>query len=453
MDYTKIRGEYWIECLNFKEFFENIEGQHTTMQVHIPMPSQVEILSNLFHKQGLELKPVGGAVRDYLFAHFHGDIKKYNPKDVDLATNASPDQVESLLQSPEAQRYGIKVIPKGKAFGVISAVFPLDPTDPSKNQEYEIATYREEWYDPEGPGRRPDDVRFSTAAADAKRRDLTMNALFYDPKSQQVIDYNVNAEGKGQGIEDIRNRIARFVGNPRERIREDKLRILRLIRFFSRYNPGEIAQHMDQETLRAIEDFKHLAGVSPERITNEFLGGLEKAINPVNYLKNYMSVGRDSVSHPYGLLSMVFPNMKIDVGDIDRIGHVKNPKAILAWLLKGNSDVVRKLRDSKYPSDIFDVVDFLLKIYRFNPNNVSGLLSKRDIYKQEKNEKSRHEKKSIMQKDIMDFAKIANMEDVLGHFVNYQRQANAKDFMHLKGAEIGKAMANHETNAYLKSMG
>lgn len=442
-----------MTTFRFREFLENKENEYTSMQVNIPMPSQVNILIDLFHKHEFELKPVGGAVRDYLFAHFHGNVKKYSPKDIDLATNATPDQVEKILESPDARRYGIKVIPKGKAFGVISAVFPPDPAAPEKNQEYEIATYREEWYDPEGPGRRPDNVKFSTAAADAKRRDLTMNALFYDPKNQQVIDYNVNDEGKGQGIEDIQNRTARFVGNPRERIREDKLRILRLIRFFSRYNPGEMTQHMDKETIKAIEDFKHLAGVSPERITTEFVGGLEKSINPVNYLKNYMTIGRDNASHPYGLLSMVFPNMKIDVGDIDKIGNTKNPKAVLAWLLKSNPEVTKKLRDLKYPSDIFDVVNFLLKLYRFDPKNISTLLNKRDIYKQEKDTELRDKKKSIMQKDIMDFAKIANMENKLGHFVNYEPQAKAKDFMHLKGAEISKAMANKEINAYLSSLG
>lgn len=435
--------------ISFRKFLEAQEDEHFSMQMEVPLPPDVTTLSNLFHQKGFELRPVGGAIRDYLFAHFHGDVRKYDPKDIDLATNAQPNQVIQILESPEAQRFGIKVFPKGVSFGVISAVL--------NGKEYEIATYREEWYDPEGPGRRPDQVKFSSAAKDAKRRDLTMNALYYDPATKQIIDYN-----KGQGVEDIKNKVARFVGDPRDRIREDKLRILRLIRFFSRYNPGEIAQHLDQDTLQAIEDFKHLAGVSPERITNEFITGLVKAANPVNYIKNYVSVGRDDISHPYGLLSTVFPGLKVDVGDIDRIGNIKNPKAVIAWLLKSNlskskkdSDdtasakfVANKLRDLKYPSDIFDSVEFLLRLYRFDPQKVFGYLTKRDIYKQEKNDKIKKLKKFTMEQDITDFAKMAGLENELKYFLNYEPQAKAEDFMHLKGPDIRRAMANHETQSY-----
>src|ERR1019366_5975920 len=115
----------------------------------------------------------------------------------------------------------------------------------------------EEWYDPEaGDGRRPDEVRFSTPAKDASRRDLTMNALFFDIKAKQIRDYNMDENGRGQGFADIKAKVARPVGNARDRFREDKLRIPRLVRFFCRFNPGEMVRHLDQDTLTAISEFK-----------------------------------------------------------------------------------------------------------------------------------------------------------------------------------------------------
>jgi tRNA nucleotidyltransferase/poly(A) polymerase len=123
-----------------------------------------------------------------------------------LATDAQPQDINKILTSQEAQLNGIKVFPKGEAFGVISAIV--------NGQEYEIATFREEWYDPEkGDGRRPDQVSFSTPGKDAQRRDLTMNALFYDVDKKEIRDYNVDEAGRGLGLQDIKNLVARPVGN------------------------------------------------------------------------------------------------------------------------------------------------------------------------------------------------------------------------------------------------
>ena len=136
---------------------------------------------------------------------------------MDLATEAPPQEVLALLRRPEARRAGITSFPKGEAFGVISAQIG--------GQEFEIATFREEWYDPDaGDGRRPDQVRFSTPAKDAQRRDLTINALFHDIQRKEIRDYNLGADGKGQGIEDLRRKVVRPVGDPRKHFREDKLR-------------------------------------------------------------------------------------------------------------------------------------------------------------------------------------------------------------------------------------
>lgn len=421
----------------FKMFLENHE-HYDVIKADIPLPASVYLLSRLFERSGKSLFAVGGAIRDFLYHKTHDPKGSYSPKDVDLATDAPPKQIISILSSPVAEAEGIKVFPKGEAFGVISAVI--------HGEEFEIATFREEWYDPtSGDGRRPDKVNFSTPGKDAQRRDLTMNALFYDIQEKEIRDYNVDSSGQGLGFKDIKNLVARPVGNAQERFREDKLRIPRLVRFFSRFNPGEIKQHLDQSTLEAIEEFKDLAGVSPERISAEFLAGLAKCISPVNYLKNYLVLG---------LMPSLFPGMKIEPNDIDHIKNNRNPKAILAWLLRNNGDskiIKNELNEMKYPSEIFDRVEFLIRLFKFEPQKVSQYLKQRDIYKQLKSPQLQQAAQNGVQQDVIDFASIAGMHHEMQHFLKYEPVAKSTDFTHLQGKAISDAMSDKEYQNYLKS--
>jgi tRNA nucleotidyltransferase/poly(A) polymerase len=429
---------------NFKLFLEQTEEQADVIEADIPLPDTVHALSKLFKNNGEYLYVVGGAVRDYLFSIWHKS-GSYSPKDVDLATQADPDKVQKILNSSEAKNLGIKSFPKGESFGVISAVFDRDrwkiPDDESV--EYEIATFREEEYSQDGDGRRPDKVSFSTPKKDSARRDIYMNALYYRIDTKQIMDFNVDENGKGQGFEDIRNKAVRPVGNARERFREDKLRIPRLIRFFSRYNPNEILDHLDRNTILAIKEFKDLQGVSPERISAEFLSGLAKAINIPNYLKNYQILD---------LLPTVFPGLKVNL-DFGKIGTIRNPKAILAWILKDNDPktVEASLNNLKYSSAIFSRVKYLLDLYRFNPEKVHHYLKTRDLYKQEKDQGIHATLKNEVEKDILDFGHIAEMPE-MNKFVKYQPTVKSQDFMHLKGKEISTAMAAAERDNYNKNL-
>lgn len=400
--------------LAFKIFLENEEEKFESFKADIPMPKDVYLLSNLFTNQGATLFAVGGAIRDYLYHIFHDSKGSYNPKDVDLATEAPPEKVTQILSGPDAVRAGIKVVPKGEAFGVISAIL--------NGQEYEIATFREdgEYSD----GRRPDSVSFSTPGKDSRRRDLTFNALFYDIHAKEIRDYN-----NGQGIQDIKDLVARPVGNARDRFREDKLRIPRLIRFFSKYNPGEIQAHLDNDTLQAIKEFKDLAGVSPERIANEFKAGLEKSKNPVNYLLNYQATG---------LFPAVFPGLKVDLQDINRIGTVRDLTAVLAWILKSNGDIRKHLNRLKYPNDVSETANFLIQLLHFDPKKIFSYLRYRDAH-------------PGIDKTILEFGKISGQLNEFQHFLKYRQQTASQDFLHLKGPAIGQAMASAETEHYLKS--
>lgn len=199
-----------------------------------------EVLSIIRHlrNNGHQALFCGGCIRDALLNR--------SPKDYDIATSAVPDQVQALFP---------KTVPIGKAFGVILV-------QGEDGGHYEVATFRSDlgYVD----GRRPEAVCFSTPEEDAKRRDFTMNALFYDPFTNQVIDYV-------GGQEDISRRVLRTVGNAEERFEEDHLRLLRAVRFAARTGFS-----IDKDTWSAMCSLSGLVcSVSPERIASELEGMLE----------------------------------------------------------------------------------------------------------------------------------------------------------------------------------
>jgi len=193
-------------------------------------------ICDILQKNGHQAVLAGGAVRDMIMG--------IEPHDFDIATSASPDIVATLL---EENQFKIKEV--GKSFGVVLAKI--------EESEYEIATFRTEsdYLD----GRRPSKVVFSTIEEDAWRRDLTINALFFDPIAGRYIDYV-------GGREDIQKKIIQFVGNADERINEDKLRMLRAIRFAVKFDWS-----IEPETFIAIAAHaSEISMISPERIRQEF---------------------------------------------------------------------------------------------------------------------------------------------------------------------------------------
>lgn len=177
----------------------------------------------------------GGCVRDQLLgAH---------PKDYDVATDATPDQVRELF----GKRRTLAI---GAVFGVISVLGPRGAG------QIEVTTFRRD--DSYSDGRRPDTVSFTSAEEDASRRDFTINGLFYDPLTEQVIDYV-------GGQADLAARLIRAIGAPRERFTEDKLRMLRAVRF-----AAALGFRVDDATREAIAAMAaEIAVVSGERIAME----------------------------------------------------------------------------------------------------------------------------------------------------------------------------------------
>ncbi len=175
----------------------------------------------------------GGCVRDMVMG--------LEPQDYDIATEARPDQVMKLFK---------KTIPVGARFGVVKVLYD--------EFEFEVATFRSDgkYID----GRHPEEVHFSSEKEDAFRRDFTINGMFYDPVQGKIIDY-VN------GQVDIKNNIIRTINNPKDRFSEDRLRLIRAVRFAARFQ-----YEIETNTYNAI---KELAGtilqISAERIRDELL--------------------------------------------------------------------------------------------------------------------------------------------------------------------------------------
>lgn len=185
---------------------------------------------------GFEALWAGGCVRDMVLGAA--------PKDYDVATNATPQQVIELF----GQR---RTVPVGVSFGVVMVLGPRHDCG-----QIEVATFRAdgEYRD----GRRPTSVTFCSAEEDAKRRDFTINGMFYDPVAEQVIDYV-------GGRADLQARIVRAIGDPTARFTEDKLRMLRAVRFAATYEFSiEDATH---DAIRQLRQY--LVQVSPERIAQE----------------------------------------------------------------------------------------------------------------------------------------------------------------------------------------
>lgn len=149
----------------------------------------------------------GGCVRDALL--------KRNPKDYDVATNATPDSVREVFGKSKTLSYGV-------SFGVIGVLPDRRSRKHEVSHATEVATFRSDG--DYSDGRRPDSVQFGDPEEDALRRDFTINGLFYDPIANQVIDY---VGGKA----DLESQILRTIGDPQARFGEDRLRMLRAIRF------------------------------------------------------------------------------------------------------------------------------------------------------------------------------------------------------------------------------
>ena len=192
----------------------------------------------VLQQKGFEAYIVGGAVRDLMIGH--------EPKDFDVATNATPDQIRSLFRRA-------RII--GRRFQLVHVVFGSEIIETSTFRAPASALQVTDDH-----GRILRDNEFGTHSQDAARRDLTINALYYNPVNEEVIDFH-------QGVPDLQKRVVRMIGDPQTRYREDPVRMLRAVRFAVKLN-GTI----EAETRHPIKAMAELIdNVPASRLFDEML--------------------------------------------------------------------------------------------------------------------------------------------------------------------------------------
>jgi len=353
-------------------------------KLKLSIPKNVLDIHKAFKKEGRKLYIVGGAVRDA--------ILKQTPKDFDLATDAKPDDVLDI-----AKKYGFKTAEVGKQFGVVIV-----------NGE-EIATFRKDI----GKGRRPDAVDYTDIYGDVKRRDLTINALFYDIDRKQIVDLV-------GGIADLKNKSIKTVGDAKDRFDEDPLRKLRALRFTAR-----IGGRMEKDTVNAIKDNPDISGVSAERIRDEFIKSIKTAKSSKSYLKMVDS---------FKMLKQILPNVRYNTDFIEN----GNYKLVIANLLRKNTDdlVYKVLKKLKYTDKESLDIAFLIKLV--------GLKSD-DVYKM----------KRAQVKTTLEIGEIIEWGNIIGSdlkkFANFKLSYGGNDVksLGLKGKDIGDKIEQMEIEKYI----
>ena len=291
-------------------------------KLKIKVPSNVQKIHSAFRREGFPLYLVGGAVRDALLGK--------TPIDFDLTTSALPSEVFAI-----AEKYGLHTVKDlGNAHGVVTV------------EGEEIATFRTDI----GSGRRPDAVEFTTIDNDVKRRDLTINALYYDLDRGVVIDYV-------GGVADIRNSKIRTVGDPLDRFAEDAIRKLRAVRFSER-----MGSKMDKAVYTAIKKDPSLPGVSAEIIRKEFIKGIKTTKSPKAYIL---------MCSELKLLPLILPSMKLRKPTTDSRNFIVQ----IADMLRGNDikRVGKLLLNMRYEKKETLQVQFLLEFADFTVDKLTTL--------------------------------------------------------------------------------
>ena len=267
---------------------EELVTEETLDVAGIITPS-IKKLDTVFKKNKYEIRIVGGAVRDIALGKA--------PKDIDMATDATPNEMIAMLD-----REDIKHIPTGIEHGTITAVVD--------GEDFEITTLRA---DSNTDGRRAEVEFVRSWEEDAKRRDLTYNAMSMDIDGQ-IYDYH-------NGMDDLQDKVSKFVGDPAERIQEDYLRILRYFRFQGRMeNPT-----WDKDTVSAVADnVSGLSKISVERVWME----MEKILSGKNVAGILQYIKSTGVADVIGLTVDNLNNIQDDTDPIIQLAKLGNPAEI-----------------------------------------------------------------------------------------------------------------------------
>jgi len=351
-------------------------------KVFLRVPNDIKKIYKLFKKNKKQLYIVGGAVRDAILGK--------SPKDYDMATDAKPDEVLKI-----AKQGGFKTLEIGKSFGVVVV------------GGHEIATFRKDI----GKGRRPDAVDFTDIQGDIKRRDLTVNALFYDIGREEIVDLV-------GGLEDLKKKLVRTVGQAELRFDEDPLRKLRALRF-----NAALGGTMHADTLAALKKDPSLKGVSSERIREEFVKSITKAKSPKKYME---------LCDKLGFTKQILPGLKVSKPYVNENDYI----IFLACILRKNDvNSLRKLNGLTYSNNDIENIQFLNILQTFKPENV---------YKVKKFQ----ERTTLSDNQIILFGKYVGKD--FKKLVKFKLSVKGNEVpKDIKGPEIGKVIQAMEKEKFL----
>jgi tRNA nucleotidyltransferase/poly(A) polymerase len=376
------------------------------------LPNDIIKIAKLYHDSNKDIFVVGGSVRDF--------IQGKKPHDYDLVTNALPEESKKILKDMNVSDE------QGKKFGVLRVYTKDEPNG------YEIASYRRDisgGRDTKGEEKKVEMGHHLTINDDCLRRDITINALYYDINKKEIIDLV-------GGINDIKNNIIRAVGNASERFMEDRLRLLRVCRFAARGN-----FKIDINTSNAIfkdnrlRNISSVDDVSQERIVEEFIKAVDWASehDKLDSLNFYLEL-----LQKYGMFEEMFPRLKININNINSFNLI----VIFALLFKNNDiEFLRsKLREYKFPGDVADPACFLLRL-RENIHNLDKISA---LYKEKK-------RFHVNNETILEFAKLYNFNDnYLKAFLKFEPKVDSLEIMKqgFKGSEIGAEVKRKEIEEF-----
>lgn len=379
--------------MKIKKYIQFINENKISME--IPLPNDIVEISNAYIKAGKEIFLVGGSIRDFL--------QGKKPKDYDLVTNALPEESKEILK-------GFKVSDEqGKNFGVLRVYTEDEP------KGYEIASYRKDisgGRDTKGNDQKVELGNHITIEDDVNRRDLTINAIFYDIKNKEIVDIT-------GGVEDIKSGIIKAVGDPTQRFLEDRLRICRTFRFAARTG-GEI----DGNTAMAIKKDNRLKGISPkddvsqERIWEEVKKAWEQAKDFNRYLDFFTK---------FDMWGQIFPGSNISTNLVVSSNFI----VVISNLFKNENIFkldTKLVQEYKIEYESATKIVFLISLLNFKVDEVTEFYKKKVQC-------------GIDDSTILEWININNITDpMVIKFVVYKPTTSSKELMD-KGWK-GKALGN-----------
>lgn len=365
--------------------------------VNFNIPSSVKDLNRNFKSEGFVFYAVGGCVRD--------SILGLHPKDWDLTTDANKEQIETIIKN-----MGWVCLPIGEQFSIMTAVCPFS------KESFEIASFRKDSLS--SNGRKPDSTSSASIELDAARRDFTINSLYLDFDTLEILD-----PSNSGGVDDLKSDIIKTVGIAQDRFCEDELRKLRAVRFALNY--GFV---LNSDTDKAISNNPSLKNVSKERIAQE-----------IRRIKAVFSVSLHMLNR-LGLIKSIFGSDLNETIDIVSSSNIWI-KLITLWCIS----------NSTHPKNIFSKLDVTVEEKRII-EFLFGLNTKTELSHIQTIKMFDLIKSQITLHECLEFA---DDKDLVFAILTCRERVKSNDLrlFGLEGKELGEAMEKLQESFSLEAMG